>query len=213
VLDFIRGRVVSRDTEAVVLEAGGLGFRLLIPGFVEGSEGFPIGREVLLYVDLTANLDRPGQAFTIVGFREPLQRDFFEVFKSVGGIGPRGAVRALASTMESIAQAIEEGDVRMLKTLPGVGPGKAKKIIAELRGRMTPFCRRLPRSAAGMETQAGPPEPGAPGGGRFLYDVQTALETLGYQPAEIREHIRHVTATYPDVQTVEHFLQKVFEQG
>lgn len=212
-LDSIRGIITYRDAESVVIEANGIGFRVLMPGFVEASKPLETEREVLLYVLLSANLDRPGQPFTLVGFRTPRQREFFETFSGVSGIATRGAVRALASPMEIIATAVEQGDIKILKTLPGIGPGKAKKIVAELQGKMQPFCggTYVPSSEPiDVTGNIGVPTPVSTG---LLGEVQTALEGLGYSPNEIRDHIQRVRQSHPDVTTAEEFLRYVFSNS
>lgn len=204
--DYLRGTITHKDPESITLETNGMGFRLLLPGFVDIGSPLSIGMEATFHVTLVANLDRPGQPFTLIGFRNARQREFFETFMSVGGIGPKGAAKALSSPMEAIASAIEAGDTKVLRTLPGVGPGKAKKIIAELQGKMTPY-GALPSAAPGEDFGG----VAVPMESSFLQQVQTALEGLGYTGGEIRDQVRRVLSAHPDIDTAEEFLQKVFE--
>lgn len=212
-LDFLRGIVVSKDAEGVVLDTGAFGMRLLVPAYVEVGNPLVVGEEALLYVLLSATLDRPGpNPFTLVGFRTSHQREFFEEFSTVSGIGTRGAVKALAGPMEAIANAIERGEAKYLQTLPGVGPGKAKKIIAELQGKMVPFATA---GARGLDS-AGGSGASAVGVARavaatgLLGEVQVALEALGYSPGETRDLINRVLTRHPEVGSAEEFLRLVF---
>ena len=75
----------------------------------------------------------------LVGFLNEVERDFFLEFIKVSGIGPRAAVKALNKAIGEIAQAIDRGDTKYLKTLPGIGEQKAKEIVAKLQGKMGKF--------------------------------------------------------------------------
>lgn len=87
------------------------------------------------YLDMQGNRAFP----VMIGFLNELEKDFFEVFISVSGIGPRAAVKALARPISEVARAIEKADVAYLKKLPGIGTQKAKNVVASLQGRMSRF--------------------------------------------------------------------------
>src|SRR5579871_6782031 len=72
----------------------------------------------------------------LVGFLDPLDREFFETFTTVPGVGFAKALKCLIRPMNEIAQAIERGDSRFLQDLPGIGPKMAERIGMELRGKM-----------------------------------------------------------------------------
>jgi holliday junction DNA helicase RuvA len=75
----------------------------------------------------------------LVGFLDPLDREFFETFTDVPGVGFAKALKCLVRPINEIAQAIERGDVRFLQGLPGIGPKMAERISTELRGKMAKF--------------------------------------------------------------------------
>ncbi len=90
--------------------------------------------------------DRESRATPVmIGFRDALERDFFEGFIQVASIGPRTAVKAIALPIPMIAAAIESGDTRVLTRLPGVGTQKAREIVAKLQGKMSAYLYRRGR--------------------------------------------------------------------
>jgi Holliday junction DNA helicase RuvA len=75
----------------------------------------------------------------LIGFLSQVEKDFFEIFITVSGIGPRAALRALNRPISSIARAIDEGDLGFLKSLPGIGEQRAKEIVAKLQNKVGRF--------------------------------------------------------------------------
>ena len=75
----------------------------------------------------------------LVGFLDPLDREFFEAFTTVPGVGFMKALKCLIQPINEIARAIERGDTVFLKELPFVGTKIAERIVMELRGKMAKF--------------------------------------------------------------------------
>ena len=75
----------------------------------------------------------------LIGFLDPLDRDFFELFTSVSGLGVRTALKAMVVPINDIARSIENADEIRLDGLPEIGLATAKKIVAELQGKMAKF--------------------------------------------------------------------------
>ena len=75
----------------------------------------------------------------LVGFLNEIEKEFFERFITVSGVGPKAACRALSISFSVIADAIDKGDMALLKTLPGIGEQKAREIIAKLQGKVGKF--------------------------------------------------------------------------
>jgi len=75
----------------------------------------------------------------LIGFLERVEKEFLQVFTSVSGLGVRKALKAMQIPVSEIASAIEYSDESVLKRLPDIGPKTAKKIIAELQGKMSKF--------------------------------------------------------------------------
>ncbi|MGH9400939.1 MAG: Holliday junction branch migration protein RuvA, partial [Terriglobia bacterium] len=75
----------------------------------------------------------------LIGFLDPLDREFFEAFTTVPGVGFMKALKCLVRPVNEIAQAIERGDALFLQDLPFVGAKTSERIIMELRGKMAKF--------------------------------------------------------------------------
>ena len=75
----------------------------------------------------------------VVGFLSAIDREFFEIFCSVDGVGVRKALRAMVRPVREIARTIEEQDVKQLSTFPGIGEATAERIVAKLRRKVGKF--------------------------------------------------------------------------
>ncbi len=137
----IRGKLLEKHDGAVLVESGGIGYEILIPGAVmprleEAIEGDGNIQLVLYhYWQITPSSGTP----VLIGFINEIERDFFLRFITVSGIGPRAAVKAINKPISEIARAIDSGDLAYLKTLPGIGTQRAKEIIAKLQSKIGKF--------------------------------------------------------------------------
>jgi len=75
----------------------------------------------------------------LIGFLNEIEKEFFEKFITVSGVGPKAACKALSFPISEIAEAIDTGNLAMLKRLPGIGEQRAKEIIAKLQGKVGKF--------------------------------------------------------------------------
>ena len=81
----------------------------------------------------------------LVGFLSEVEREFFELFCSVDGVGVKKALRAMVRPVKEVATAIEEQDAKALSALPGIGPAMAERIIAKLRRKVPKFALMVAR--------------------------------------------------------------------
>ena len=88
----------------------------------------------------------------LVGFDTAIERQFFEVFCSVPGLGVKKALRALVRPVRDIAHSIEQQDIKALTTMPGVGAAMAEKIVAQLRRKMAKFALLAKQDTATQST-------------------------------------------------------------
>lgn len=134
-ISYIEGKLQQKLPDRVVVNVSGVGYDVFLPQFVmrtvEGSgEGETI--EFDIYYHVTDRQLRP----TLIGFNNGYEKRFFEKFISVEDIGPMKAAKALIFSVSTIARAIEEEDVALLRQLPGIGERTARKMIATLRGKV-----------------------------------------------------------------------------
>lgn len=154
----LRGQVLDRKPGLLVVEAGGLGYEVLVPTGILAALPDEPGAQVDLVIYHYLQLDHTRGLPVLVGFRHELEREFFEQFLRLAGMGPRLAVKALSLPISQVAQAIELGDTRALQRLPGVGAQKAREIVAKLQGKAGRFClikqEETPRPEAGADPRA-----------------------------------------------------------
>ncbi|HLN14607.1 MAG TPA: Holliday junction branch migration protein RuvA, partial [bacterium] len=150
---FLRGPIVRRTDEFLVIECGGVGYEVHLPGFLRDllrSDPQHIGETAELHVSyhVSANQPRP----LLVGFLREIEQEFFERFITVDGLGPTKAMKAIVHPVEQVADAIERKDVAFLRRLPGIGGRTAEKIVASLNGKMGKYA--LLRTEAAVPAEA-----------------------------------------------------------
>jgi Holliday junction DNA helicase RuvA len=122
----IRGRILARAPDHVVVETGGVGYKVFVPRH-------PSGDEVLLHTHQVVRED--GQF--LFGFDTREELALFELLISVSGVGPKAAIAILSvSRPVDVAAAIAAGDAAALAKAPGVGKKTAERIIVDLRSKV-----------------------------------------------------------------------------
>ena len=137
----ITGTIARVDDDRLHLDCGPVRIEVLVPAAdVADLEGLR-SREVTLHTVAYLEGEASGGNLTprLIGFRDERDRDFFRVFVTVKGIGPRKALKALAVPAGEVARAIEMRDARALTKLPQIGKRAAELLIAELAGKVGRF--------------------------------------------------------------------------
>jgi Holliday junction DNA helicase RuvA len=137
----ITGLVKEKGLNYLVLDLGGLSYEVFIPACVMQGLDSALGSDGRISL-LTYHYHQVDQAKSIpilIGFLSQVEKDFFEIFITVSGIGPRAALKALNKPISLIAKAIDEGDLASLKSLPGIGEQRAKEIVAKLQNKVGKF--------------------------------------------------------------------------
>lgn len=190
----IKGELLKIDGERAIIEVNGLGYEVIVPELVADQlAARGPGAQVTLYTYHYLALDPSRATPVLLGFDSPAQLAMFERLQEVPRIGPRQAARLLAAPVSSIARAIELGDIKFLRSLPGVGAAKARDIVNGLRGKVAEF--------AGVD-EAVPVAEGAP----ELSAQSDAIEVLiqlGHAAAEARQRVMAAVARKPDIATVD----------
>lgn len=127
----IRGTVVEKAGETLVVECAGVGYELYVRPEDWGSAS--VGREVTLQVYEHLRED----AHTLFGFAEPAAKRLFEQLLSVNGVGPKVALAILsAASLSQLQGAIAAGDPELLRGVSGVGKKTAERVMLELAGKL-----------------------------------------------------------------------------
>jgi Holliday junction DNA helicase RuvA len=166
----VRGEVMVRRPDHVVIDAGGVGYRLTVSA--ETLKAVPAtGREAFLHTELVARDD----SLSLFGFASEEERDLFGELVSVSGVGPKVAVAALSGgPARELLRAIAAGDAKRFQAVPGIGKRTAERIIVELREKVA--------GALEEEVVAGVAEAGD---SRAL--ARDGLVNLGYAPLEAEQ--------------------------
>lgn len=161
---FLRGRVLEKHPNRVIVDVGGVGYDVAVPLSTFYATGEP-GAEIALRVHTHVREDQ----LALFGFLTALELTAFERLISISGIGPKLGL-AVLSGMESreLIGAIQRGDVARLTRIPGVGKKTAERIVVELRDR-------LPKDIS-IGEEATP----ATASDAMRDDLVSALENLGY---------------------------------
>ncbi|MGI8644627.1 MAG: Holliday junction branch migration protein RuvA [Thermomicrobiales bacterium] len=162
----IRGQIVSKLADAVLVDVGGLIYRVGTTTTSLEVAG-EVGETVRLHTYLLVREDQ----LALYGFASTEELIFFETLLGVSGVGPRLACAILSRfPAEQLQAAISAENVDLLSSVPGVGKRTASRLILDLRGK-------LPESGASTVTR---PSPGDA-------DVLAALRSLGYTNVEAHE--------------------------
>jgi Holliday junction DNA helicase RuvA len=201
----ITGILKSVGDDAATLAADPFEYEVLIPEFNRRQLQSQIGQRVSLHTIqyLDGNPAHGRLTPRLVGFLREVEREFFEMFCSVDGVGVRKALRAMVRPVQDVAVNIEEQDAKGLSALPGVGPAIAERIIAKLRRKMPKFALLVGRD-----------EPEATDVRRdVVADTFEALRKLGHSESDARRLIDEALASKRQFKEVESLLQAIYEQS
>ena len=165
----VRGEVMVRRPDHVVIDAGGVGYRLAVSA--ETLKAVPArGKRASLHAELVARDD----ALSLYGFASEEERVLFLQLTSVSGVGPKVALAALSGgPVRELVRAIAAGDGKRFQAVPGIGKRTAERIIVELREKVA---GELEGDADGAPASGGEEDP------RSL--AREGLLNLGYTPIE-----------------------------
>jgi Holliday junction DNA helicase RuvA len=163
----VKGEVMVRRPDHVVIEAGGVGYRLTVSS--ETLKVVPAtGREAFLHSELVVRED----SMALYGFASEEERDLFGHLVSVSGVGPKVAIAALSGgPVRELQRAIAAGDGKRFQAVPGIGKRTADRIIVELRDKVAGVLEQ--EVAAGIA-----------GGDDARALARDGLINLGYAPLE-----------------------------
>jgi Holliday junction DNA helicase RuvA len=174
----IRGQVVLRSADEVVVDVGGVGISVVVTP--RTATGLEVGQQCLLTTHLVVRED----SLTLFGFADAGEREIFRTVQTVSGVGPRLALTMLSTlTADQIRSAIADEDVAALMTVPGVGRKGAQRLIVDLKDRL------------GVTTKT--TDAGIPSEVSWRTQVSAALTGLGWSSAEAQTAVANV-AQQPD---------------
>jgi len=212
VIATLTGRVRRRAEDRIVLECAGVGYEVFLPPLVlrqlqdVTADAGDKASELSLVVYYHATRDQPRPV--LIGFTADLDKEFFEKLITVKDIGPMIAARALAAPVAEIAAAIARQDEKYLRALPGIGPQKAKNIVAQLQAKVAKFALALEGAAAAPAPTAAPPAADAEGLRELVWEVMT--KQLGHRPSEASQLITDALRRRPSITTPEELFDEIY---
>ncbi len=208
----LTGRLRRKDEDRIVLETGGVGYEVLLPPIVmrqleglkpDAGDG---ASELRLVTHYHATRDQPRPV--LIGFTSELDKEFFEKLITVKDMGPMVAARALASAVGEVAAAIARQDEKYLRSLPGIGPQKAKNIVAQLHGKVAKFALARDIELAPAPVPAPAATEGAEGLRELVWDV--LVKQLGHRPTEASQLITDAIKRRPGIATAEDLFDEIY---
>jgi len=200
----IKGKISEVNSTRAFIKVNGLTYDIMLPsGLLEKLRDNIDNEPVELYTIYYIEGSNVGNQFPrLVGFADPVQREFFLVLTNVSGLGIKKALRSLVLPINVIARAIETENVKKLTELPGIGPRMAEKIIAELKGRVAKFA--LMQDDQPLAGPAKPPD--------FAAEVMEVLRQLQYNHAQAKTMIERALAASKSFKSSEEMLEQIFKQ-
>lgn len=201
----IAGKLVEKKEQSLVVNVRGLYYEIIVPASVlqrvdetEDEDG-NIHLITYHYFQIGPSSGAP----FLIGFINEIERDFFQQFIKVSGIGPRAAIKALDKPICEITRAIDEADMKYLTSLPGIGMQRAKEIVAKLQGKVGKFGLIQDKRAIPVEQHAVE---------LWQEEALDVLLQLQYKKHEADVMIQKALGRSKTIATTEELLNEIYKQ-
>ena len=204
----IAGKLTHVTESSISIECAPFEYEVLVGDYTRRQLQTQLGQNVRLHtMDYIEGNAQGGGRLTprLVGFSTEPERQFFDLFCSVDGVGVKKALRAMVRPVKELAVMIEQQDAKGLSALPGIGPATSERIIAKLR-------RKMPRFAL-MVDHAGPTGESDRESNLVASETFDALVTLGHSEAEARRLIDEAMATKKKFKDTEALLTAIYQKS
>jgi Holliday junction DNA helicase RuvA len=215
VLTRIRGTLLSVSDEIATLLIDPFEIEVLISEHtrrtIQTRLGEVVSFDTVFYIEGGAMTSR--LLPRLVGFLSAIDREFFEIFCSVDGVGVRKALRAMVRPVREIARTIEEQDVKQLSTFPGIGEATAERIVAKLRRKVGKFALIISQHQGDCTAPSeanGAPENVLPD---VIRDTYAALLSVGHNESQAREAIDRVLSGKKKFKSVADMIEAIYQQS
>ncbi len=175
--EYLKGKIAHRDTNYLVVDVGGVGYKVFADSFTLNT--VKTGEEATIHTYLKVAEDE----FTLYGFHQKEQRSMFEKLISISGVGPKAAISILSALrVNDIAAAIISNDDKAFTVAQGIGKKTAQRLVLELKEKVD-FSEAI-GTDADVPAFAGTTDAAA--------DAAAALVGLGYNRQEAMNAIAAV---------------------
>ena len=192
-IDRLRGNLIETEPTRAVIDVGGVCYSVTIP--VSTYEQLPHSDTA---VEILTHLHVREDALELYGFGKPSERQLFRLLITVSGIGCRLALNVLSSmSVQSFCQTIEDGNIKQLSKVNGLGKRSAERLVVELKEKITEIepgvAYRQEQTSVSQEAQ----------------DAVAALETLGFKTERARKTVQDICSNLPESeQTAQLLIRK-----
>ena len=191
-IDQLTGKILSLNDSYLVIEVGGVGFKVNIPK--TPSKNLKINEIISFSTYLHVRED----ALDLYGFENESDRSLFLMLISISGIGPKLGLTIISGLApEKLKMKIISGDVKALTSISGVGAKTAKRIIIELKDKFS----KIDSENLGFEDETD---------SKIFKDVISALDGLGYKEKESKKALKQLDLDNSN-QTIENLIRRVLK--
>jgi holliday junction DNA helicase RuvA len=191
---YIKGRITVKTPTYVVLENQGIGYQVFIS--LHTADKLSNSQECCLFTRTVARIENQNvTGYLLYGFFDEKEKDLFERLISVSGVGANTAIVMLSTyRVDEIIQAILSGNVGMIKSIKGIGPKSAERIILELRDKLDKTVQFAVENNVNHNT--------------LKEEALMALTSLGFNKAAVIKVINTTMASNPAISTVEELIKQ-----
>ena len=202
----IAGKLVRVGETSVAIEALPFEYEVLVADYTRRQLQGEVGQTVRLHtLDFIEGGPQGGRMVPrLIGFQTEPERQFFDLFCSVDGVGVKKALRAMVRPVRELAMAIESQDAKQLSALPGIGPATSERVIAKLRRKMPRFALMVEREAIVGDMDGG--------SAAIVRDTFDALVALGHPEKDAHKLIDDAMASTKKFKDTESLLTAIYQQ-
>ncbi len=201
----VTGRLTHVADDWATLAIGAFEYEVMIPEFTRRQLQAALNQDVTLFtIDYLEGNPMQGRLTPrIVGFLSEIEREFFELFCSVDGVGVKKALRSMVRPVREVAASIENQDNAALSALPGIGPAMAERIVAKLRRKVPKFALMVARDEL-YEDMVKPDVVG---------EAFEVMRSLGHSESDARRLIDTTLATKKKFKDVQELIGAIYQQS
>ena len=189
---FFKGKIDKIYSNRIILDVNDVGYEIYIPE--SDIYTLNMGEMVKIYTYLHVREDE----MKLFGFKSSESLEFFKKLITVSGVGPKAAVGIISKVdTESLCVAIATENIAALKSVPGIGPKMAQKIIFELKDKV--LKEKVDEIQNKVKEKINP----------NIEEATTALEVLGYTQKQIKEVLEKIDIKDDNVEDI---IRKVLKQ-
>ncbi len=200
----ITGQLSALHGDALTLKIDAFEYEVLIPECnrreLQGRVGQLVELHTIEYLE--GNPMQGRMTPRLIGFLTEVEREFFELFCEVDGVGVKKALRAMVRSVKEVATAIEEQDAKTLSSLPGIGPAMAERVIAKLRRKVPKFALMVLREDR-REAEVEPD---------VVAETYEVLRSLGHSESEARRLLDAALAAKKKFKDVQGLIEAIYQQ-